>query len=171
MKRSLFKAAILIIVFLTATSLFPSQALADKTITIRGSAIYDRQYIVANFTVEKGTEIAYSFNASDVVYLSVTGHETGDPQVSHPLVCFLQIVNASVNGTFIAPFDGYTYRFTFRDFNISNSVQVTYDFHVVKPPLSLGILLLLMVTTLAIIGFIGALFLARHRAKKQSKQL
>lgn len=163
MKRSLFKAAIsIIIILLSATSLLSPQVLADKVITIPPRTFADRPvFVIANFTVGKGTEIAYSFNASDVVDFLVTGHYVD--RLSE-LVCFLQIANASANGTFIAPFDGYTYRFAFEPPLVipGHSIQVTYDIHEVKPPLPLGLSLLLVVATLAIIGFIVALVLARY---------
>jgi len=164
-KRSLFKAAISIIVLLTAMSLFPSHALADRTITIP-PRVDEQDLVVANFTVGKGTEIAYSFNASGVVEFLVMGRYTGD-QLS-PVVAFFSVTNASAKGTFTAPFDGYTYSFRFKNPSISSSLQVTYDFHEVKPPLSLRTLLSLVVIASAIIAFATIILVTRLRKKRES---
>lgn len=164
-KRSLFKVAISIIVLLTAMSFFPSLALADRTITIP-PRVDEQNLVVANFTVGKGTVIAYSFNASDVVEFLVIGHYT-EYQLS-PLVHLFSVTNASAKGTFIAPFDGYTYRFTFKNPSTSSSIQITYDFHEVKPPLSMATLLFLVVIASAIIAFATVILVTRLRKKKSN---
>jgi hypothetical protein len=167
-KRSLFKAAVSIIALLTAMSLIPSHALADKTITIPLS-VDGQTLVVANFTVGKGTEIAYSFNASDVVEFSVMGYySAGPPGQLSPLFFFFSVINASAKGTFTAPFHGYTYRFSFKNPGMSSSIQVTYDFHEVKPPLSLGILLPLVVIALAMIAFATVVLVTKLRTKRES---
>jgi hypothetical protein len=166
-KRSLFKAAISIIVLLTAMSLFHSHALADRTITIP-PRLDGQVFVVANFTVGKGTEIAYSFNASDVVEFWVMGYYSSPTGQLSPLIPFFSVTNASAKGTFTAPSDGYTYRFTFINPSMSSSIQVTYDFHEVKPPLSMETLLFLVVIASAIIAFATIILVTKLREKRES---
>ena len=164
-KRSLFKAAISVIALLTAMNLFPSHALADRTITIP-PRVDGQVLVVANFTIPEGAKIAYSFNASDFVEFAVYGYEDVD-QITTPLVFLFSVTNTSANGTFTAPFEGHTYQFTFRNQSTSSSVLVTYNFHEIKPPLSMVTLLFLVVIASAIIAFATIIFVTRLRKKRE----
>jgi len=111
---------------------------ADSTITLPRN-IWDRVIVVANFTLEKGDKVAYSYNATDVVDFLVHAYLPGS--LSSPLSLVLSITNSSAHGTVVAPWSGeWVYRFAFKNPSESSAVTITFDLREVGPAAALMIL-------------------------------
>lgn len=157
--------AILVLFIVVVLSIFNWQTVADQTTTLSPNP-YGQTIVVANLSVPKGAEIAYSFTASAVVQYSITGYANygGFP----PLHMFLSGTNSSASDVFVAPFEEYIYRLGFVNPSNSTSVQITFDFHEIEHNDSTGDLLVPLIAVAVIVNAVIVLAVkSRGRGKSR----
>jgi hypothetical protein len=126
---------------LACLSLIEPKVHADTGIMILGPG---EEVRVAQYELQAGEIVEYSFEASDTVGYSVTAYGVFEDLYSAPLIVLLTTTSASGGDTFTAQFHG-VYRFDFANPSGASNVELSYmTSHHLQWPTTLALSLMLL---------------------------